>query len=257
MAIKHESAKPSSSKRQTWRKRLIFTSFLLFPITIYYFSPALIIEATGRGIINGSFIAFGLMFIASLVLGRAWCGWACPGGGLGEACQALGAPKAPGGRLDWIKYFLWLPWLGLIIFMAIRAGGYKTIDPLFQTWHGISVHDTPSYIVYFFFVAVITTLGWLPGRRGFCHYVCWMAPFMIIGQLMGRAIPNRLLWPSLQLKAQPAACTKCATCADNCPMSLPVIEMVAKNDLTSSECILCGTCVDNCPQGAIKFSWRQ
>jgi hypothetical protein len=32
------------AKRQRPRKGLIFTSFLLFPITVYYFSPAAIVS---------------------------------------------------------------------------------------------------------------------------------------------------------------------------------------------------------------------
>ncbi|MCA1076459.1 hypothetical protein K9O30_22675 [Clostridium bowmanii] len=47
-------------KRQNIRKALIIISFLLFPITIYYFSPFLIIEGMTKGIITGSFILFTL-----------------------------------------------------------------------------------------------------------------------------------------------------------------------------------------------------
>lgn len=42
--------------RQRVRKTLLLISFLLFPITIWYFSPYLIIQAASEHIINGSFI---------------------------------------------------------------------------------------------------------------------------------------------------------------------------------------------------------
>jgi hypothetical protein len=58
------------ARRQRIRKALIIFSFLLFPITINYFSPYVIV--------NGSFISFTLMFLSALFLGRLWCGWACP-----------------------------------------------------------------------------------------------------------------------------------------------------------------------------------
>ncbi|MGC9357108.1 MAG: 4Fe-4S binding protein, partial [Anaerolineae bacterium] len=68
--------------RQRIRKGLLFLSLLLFPITLYYFSPALIIQGASEGVINGSFIVFGLMLLGALFVGRLWCGWACPAGAL-------------------------------------------------------------------------------------------------------------------------------------------------------------------------------
>ena len=49
--------------RQKVRKCLLLISFLAFPITIWYFSPYLIINAAMEHIINGSFIVFCLMLI--------------------------------------------------------------------------------------------------------------------------------------------------------------------------------------------------
>ena len=43
-------------KRQRIRRFLLITSLLLFPVTLYYFSPALIINAGWNGIINEHFV---------------------------------------------------------------------------------------------------------------------------------------------------------------------------------------------------------
>jgi ferredoxin-type protein NapH len=236
-------------RRQRLRKALILISFLLFPVTIYYFSPVLIIRGASLGIVTGSFMMFGLLFLSALVLGRAWCAWARPGGGLGEICLMAGGRPAPGGRWNWIKYALWAPWLAAIAVFSVRAGGYHLLDPFFMTWHGISVHDPESYLVYFVFVALIAAMAWRPGRRGFCHYVCWMAPFMVAGQELQRWGG----WPALHLEANPEDCAQCGTCAGNCPMSLDVPALVARGDMFHRECILCGTCVDNCAKGVIRF----
>ncbi len=243
------ASKTSLPRRQRIRKTLILISFLLFPITIYYFSPAVIIGAARSGVINGSFIMFGLLFLSGLVLGRGWCAWGCPGGGLGEACLMAGGREAPGGRLNWIKWALWFPWLATIAVLAMQAGGYHSVDPFFMTYHGISVHNPESYIVYFTFVSLIAVLAWRPGRRGFCHYVCWMAPFMVVGMKLQRWGG----WPTLHLEAEPEKCAQCGTCAGNCPMSLDVPALVAKGDMFHNECILCGTCVDNCDKKIISF----
>jgi polyferredoxin len=78
-----------------------------------------------------------------------------------------------------------------------------------------------------------------------------MAPFMIVG----RKIRNYFQWTSLQLRSNPEACEHCHVCSENCPMSLPVEEMVERENMEHAECILCGTCVDGCKQGAIKYDW--
>jgi ferredoxin len=39
-------------------------------------------------------------------------------------------------------------------------------------------------------------------------------------------------------------------------MSLPVRDMVAREDMANNECLLCGSCVDNCPQKVIRYTWR-
>jgi polyferredoxin len=62
-------------KRQRLRKFLALVSFLLFPVTIYYLSPVLPLQGAAEGVLVGSLILFGLLFLASLVAGRAFCGW--------------------------------------------------------------------------------------------------------------------------------------------------------------------------------------
>lgn len=58
--------------RQKLRRGIILFSFFLFPATFYYLSPVLITQATIEGIINGSFIMYGLLFINFFVVGRAY-----------------------------------------------------------------------------------------------------------------------------------------------------------------------------------------
>ena len=116
--------------RQRFRKALLFISLLLFPVTLYYFSPYLIVMGASKGIINGSFIVFGLMFLSALFVGRLWCGWGCPAGGLQEFGACINNKPAPGGKLDRIKWFVvWIPWISIIAIIVIRTGGYHTIDP--------------------------------------------------------------------------------------------------------------------------------
>ena len=241
-------------KRQKVRKCVIFTSFALLPITMFYFSPVLIIQGALKGIIVGSFLVFGAQFLASLFLGRVWCGWLCPAGGLQEICMFARDKRAGGGRYNWIKYFIWVPWLGAIAFAFIKAGGIKSINPLYKIEHGITVlGGADSIMPMFFFLLVIAVVAMAAGRRGFCHYLCWMAPFMVVG----RKIRNRFNWPSLRLEANRDECIDCKRCTEDCPMSLDVNGMVDSGLLENPECIMCGASEDTCPKSVISYAFKR
>ena len=237
-------------KRQKLRKAIILISFLLFPLTIYYFSPYLIITGAMEGVIAGSLLVFIGMFITSLFFGRAFCGWICPVGGLQECMILAQDKKARGGKLDLIKYFIWLPWISTIIILAASAGGFKKIDFLYETTNGISVANPMAYFVYYAVLLLIVFLSLTTGKRGFCHYSCWMAPFMIIGV----KVKDWLNIPSFRLEAYTSKCISCNQCSNKCQMSLDVMGMVQKGNMKNSECILCGECVDVCPKTVIKFA---
>jgi len=245
--------------RQRTRKALLILSFLLFPIIMNYLSPYVIIDGASQGIVNGSLVIFVLLFLSSLLLGRLWCGWACPAGGLGEICFPVNNHPVNPKKIDWIKWAIWLPWIGIIIASVIMAGGYTKIDLLLDTQNGISVAgdaDRPilfAYIIYYMVIGLFVALSVFVGRRAGCHTICWMAPFMILG----RKLRNTLAWPALRLKADPARCTDCLTCTANCPMSLDVNGLVKSGHMEHTECILCGSCVDGCLSKAIVYSFSK
>jgi ferredoxin-type protein NapH len=240
-------------KRQRLRRFLIFISFLLFPITIYYLSPYLIIWGASSGIITGSFIVFCVLFLTALFLGRVFCSWLCPVGGVQESLELVNDKKARGGKFDWIKYIIWIPWVTIIIVLIIKAGGVRKVDFLYQTTNGISVAYPQAYIIYYLVLFLIIILSLTCGKRGFCHYACWIAPFVIIGT----KIKNILNIPSLHLTADYSKCIDCKKCTSKCQMSLPVNEMVKRGSMKNSECVLCGECVDVCPQTVIKYSFTR
>ncbi|MBK7452191.1 MAG: hypothetical protein IPJ46_00285 [Anaerolineales bacterium] len=65
--------------RQRIRKALVFLAFLSFPITMNFFSPYVIIDGAMNGIINGSLVMFGLMFLSSLFYWQAMVRMGLPG----------------------------------------------------------------------------------------------------------------------------------------------------------------------------------
>ena len=236
--------------RQRVRRALLLLMFVLFPITLYYFSPVLIMQSAAEGLINASFIVFLALFVSSLFVGRFWCGWACPAGALQELAGPVNN-RPVSRRVDWIKWAIWLPWLAGIIVLAVRAGGYRAVEPFYQLSGGVTLAQDFWAYVYFSVVGVFLLLALVVGRRAGCHTICWMAPFMILG----RKLRNLLPWPALRLQAAPDKCRNCLSCTAGCPMSLDVHTMVVTSHMENAECILCGTCVDNCGQKAIRFSF--
>ncbi len=242
--------------RQRLRKALIILTFLSFPLTMNFFSPYVSIDGSAVGLVSGSLVMFGLMFLSSLFLGRLWCGWVCPGGGLQEMIEPVNM-RPVSAKTNWIKWLIWVPWITLIVFLFVQAGGIHSLDLLRHTEGGISVSGTAerpifiAYIIYFAVIGLFLLLSWLVGRRAGCHTFCWMAPFMMIG----RWLRNRFHWPALGLAATPATCIDCGKCTTGCPMSLEVNSMVKSDHMENSECILCGTCVDTCPKKTIRYSF--
>jgi hypothetical protein len=162
--------------RQRIRKALLFVSLLLFPVTLYYFSPVMILESASQGIINASFIVFGLMFVAALFVGRLWCGWACPAGALQEFGSPINDRLALGGKFNWIKWAIWIPWIGLIAVLVIQAGGYHTVDPFHNFEGGVTLTQPiepggpPWYMIYYIIILLFLGLAVAFGRRAGCHF---------------------------------------------------------------------------------------
>ena len=237
-------------KRQKIRRLCIIISLLLFPITLYYFSPALIINAGLNGIINGSFIVFVLMFLLSIPFGRLFCAYLCPAAGLQECSFEINEKKPKQGWKNNIKYIIWVVWLFVVIFCYLHSEKVVTIDFLFETENGISVSSIQSYIIYYGIVCLIFMPSVIFGKRIFCHYFCWMAPFMVLGIKLRRL----LNLPGLHIKVKEKdMCISCGKCSKACPMGIDVVNTIKEGQIKNPECIQCGACIDNCPQNVLSY----
>lgn len=236
-------------KRQNWRKLTVILALLLFPITIYYFSPYLILYGASEGVVTGSFIVFGVLFVLSLFGGRLFCGYLCPTSGLQECLNLVQVKKAKGGWLHSIRYIIWVIWLVAIGSMFAFAGGIKEIDFFYQTTNGISIAKPIAYTVYYVVIMGVLILQMLLGKRAFCHYVCWISPFMVVGARLGKWLKI----PAIHMATQKEKCIGCRRCTEVCPMSLDVEKMAKVGKMGNSECILCGECIDCCPKKVIKY----
>jgi ferredoxin-type protein NapH len=237
--------------RQKVRRAAMIAAVALFPVTLYYFSPVLSLQGLASGIVTGSILVFGFLFLSSLFLGRAFCAWVCPAGGVQEIVRGFKGRAVNRTRINWVKWVIWGPWVLALVFAAFRAGGVRSVDLTWRTWHGVSAAGMPGLVALISVAGLFAVLALVAGRRAGCHTICWMAPFMILG----RKVRNLLSWPSLRLLSRDGSCSDCGTCTMHCPMSIDVHAMVQAGRMENPDCILCASCADACPKDTIRLTF--
>ena len=243
--------KKSVSSRQNLRKWILIISFFLLPVTLVLISPLVIMMGAAQGIATGSMLLFIANFILSLFVARLWCGWLCPMGAWQEICSPLMKHTVQEGWRNYVKYGVTMLWLAVLGYLSISAGGIHAVDPFFGMENGFSIRSLPTLMVVVVIFTIMFIIGWLMGRRGFCHVFCPVAGLMVLG----RKIRNLVGWPALQLGADVSRCIDCMKCSKECPMGLDVNGMVQKGEMENPDCILCGNCVDTCPKSVISYAW--
>jgi polyferredoxin len=238
--------------KQKVRLILVFSAMFLFPLTLNYFSPYVSIDGAMAGIVSGSVFVFALQFLSGVFLGRAWCGWLCPVAGISEVAARVNDRRVNVKRLAVIRYAVFGVWFAILVASFVLAGGVKGVDPLHLTERYISVDEPWKFVTYYFVLALLFVLTVSIGRRGACHAICWMAPFLTAGELLGRA----LRVPQLKVRSYPERCVDCGMCTKQCPMSIDVAQEIKSGRVRSLACIRCGECADNCPKRVLTLGMR-
>ena len=228
-------------------RRLVQTIFLLsFPVTLNFMSPYVIVDGAWQGIVSGSALLFVIMLLTSPLLGRAWCSWVCPAGAIQDLLAGVNNQRVVSKIADRLKFVIWGLWLGSIVW-GFALAGFKAINPLHLTDAGSSVDAPLLYITNFGVILIFSVVSLALGRRGACHSICWMAPFMILG----RSSATKLKLPGLRIVASSERCTSCKACETVCPMSLGIGALAKAGTPEHPECIQCGECVAACRSHAL------
>ncbi|MBN2247690.1 MAG: 4Fe-4S binding protein [Coriobacteriia bacterium] len=240
-----------NTRRQKLRRALLALFFLALPITLNYYSPYLMLSGTAEGVATFSLVFWLGVFGSALILGRSFCGWACPFNGLQQLWESVGTRSLKRVvLLPALKYVFWALWVASLGGALASAGVWTRFDPLYMTEYGVSLTEAGNLITYFMLVA-LTLVPALLGKRGFCRYLC---PFGVWG-IAGEEVGHALRIPRLMLRAVPGRCNACGRCTRACPMQLPVTEMVQAGAMRTTECFMCETCVDVCPRNAIEVGF--
>lgn len=247
-----------NGKRQFLRRAFGLLSLALLPVTLYYLSPVVPLGGIAQGVIAGSLLVFGALFLSSLFVGRVFCGWICPVGAFQDLLRIpRDAPRVPTTRLAIARFVLFGAWIIGVALLLARYGVPRRLDLFFMTNRGVSVTDGTSVIVLLSILTLFGLLTILLGRRGGCRSLCWIAPFMQAGTALGR----RLHLPQLSLIPDKRRGTANRACATVCPMALNPYRVAAAArhngpGYQRTECILCGRCVDHCGAG-LRLGWTR
>ncbi len=241
----------SIMNRQRIRKLLLVVAVLLFQVKILhlFMSPVVPVFAARLGIIPGSLLVYAALFVSSLFLGRAFCGWFCPGAGMQELLALVIHRRAGHGWGDRVKYAICGAWSLLILSILFQAGGLPRVDVSFGARSSGIVQEILMRTGHF---VIIGVLGAIFGAWASCRYICWIAPFLVLG----RRIREFVRLPGLCVVSKPESCSGCEGCRVVCPMSVNVIPE-AEMSIRSDDCILCGNCVDVCPAQALRFTFSR
>jgi polyferredoxin len=193
--------------------------------------------------------------LATLALGRVWCGWICP---LGTVLDSFGTNVRAGvpERLRQIKYFLLfvviaaallaslpLMWLDpiSIVLSPLAGAAYPAIVRQMATSAASSPGQSVQPMVYpILALPLVIILGLnLIVKRFWCRYLC------PLGALT--ALLSKFSWLK---RVVGDGCPKCKQCVAQCPM-----DTVSEVDLSSDpgECLQCLNCFARCPDASPTF----
>lgn len=187
-----------------------------------------------------NFFILGGVLVATLLLRRAFCGYLCPLGTIGEWTRSLGrwlripqwrVPPAWERVLGWGKYAV----LGVVLFLTYRAGEliFRGFDPCYAL---LSRHGE-DITVWAYVVSGVLLLVSLSVVVPFCRWLCPLAAVLNGASRFG--------WTAVQRDR--ATCRDCGACARVCPMQIPVDRVL---QVTAARCIACLQCVESCPTSA-------
>lgn len=196
-------------------------------------------------------VMLAIVLLTGLLCKRAFCGWACPIGLIGEKLYQLRKrfikeELLPPAWLDWplrmLKYLLLAAFLYLIIFgMPVTAiphyvnGNYHKIADIKMAMFFLQ----PSLIALCCFALIFIIITWR--RQGFCRYLC---PYGAVLGLLSLLSPLKIRRNSEHCLIE-AKGMKCDKCTRACPANIIVH---TKTTVHSDECQACMRCVAACPK---------
>ncbi len=256
-AVHRPRGVPRPSRRGLWRAASLILVHLLVLAhlahwrvagrTLTPLEPSEAMQTFELGLVNAGFVLLVVSVLATLVLGRFFCGWACHVVAYQDLCAWLLGRIGLRPRPVRSRLLAFVP-LGAAFYMfawpslaRILAGGpapvleaHFTTDGFWDTFPGPWIAALTLLVDGFLLV-------WLLGAKGFCTYGC---PYGGLFGLVERAAPLRIRVTD--------ACSGCGQCTAVCTSNVRVHEEVARHRMVVDPgCMKCMDCVSSCPTEAL------
>lgn len=230
-----------------WRRvsQLIFLGIFIvlfyltqYPLDFGYtngflrFSPLLMITTAITNSFSVQFLPAVFLVIATLFLGRFFCGWVCPVGTVSDLIPKTKRKLSPFYRF---KYYF----LVFVIVSSIFGFNLLVISDPIVIFTRSLVFITHLRVPFMLIVIVVLVAGL--GERFWCRVLC------PLGALLGVFSVIRMV--NLEVQEN---CTHCNLCNRICPM-----DAIHDSQITKPECTLCFECVDKCPQHALSLTKKR
>ena len=235
-------------KRETLRQTIITISAVLMPFLLVFISPVVVLMAAADGTIAACTIVLAILYILAIFLGRFWCGWLCPCGGMQELIGMFSKKKVQKNRtLAKVRAAIFLLWICGIVLLYVLSGGIFSINPYYYVDNGIGGLFPGMFYVSLIIIVIFVILTAIFGSRAFCRHFCPIGVLLIFGRATGRK--HRM--PQLGVTYYPKKCTRCGNCMRICPLGIEVYSTDSPN------CINCFLCCDNCERGALSCGFKR
>lgn len=196
-------------------------------------------------------IGMGLsLFFFTTLIGRVWCGWACPQTVFTDLFDLIGrtilgskygkkdAPLI--GKIAVHKLWILVSVIGSLAWVSYFADPYEMISDI----RSASFFTSPPVWIYFtIFFTMTLYLDMAFVREQFCKYACPYARFqtvMMDADSVNVTYDYKRGEPRRKAGTQVGDCTACNLCLVVCPTGIDIREGV------NVGCIACGKCVDAC-----------
>jgi len=182
-----------------------------------------------------------LLALLGLVLlcKKAFCGWACPIGFLGELAARLGGlgwekrPRVPSKANAWLKLLRYAV-LAVALFFTYRTSELvlRGYDPFYLIFSGFG-HGSAGILSIVVFAVLAVGAFMVPML--FCRYLCPMGAVFDSFSRLGL----------IRIRRDESRCTACGRCGQACLQDIPVHKV---RTVRHRDCTNCLECVDACPE---------
>lgn len=239
----------ATMSRLKWMRRMSQTAMLFVigefgfygifrcPFAVPYVNCAgcPVVQCPGRWMVYPFWVVLG---ISAIFFGRAFCGWACPGGLVSELLSNLSnigneIKRNVDAKLHLLKYLVLAA--GLVFWLSLSNPRWAIPIRTGEFWASVSLtfqHADNLWLTRTLFILGFMVLGGILGSL-WCRYLC----------PTGGALEGLRRFGLFQFRKSDD-CNDCGLCLKACKMN---------TQPESHNCINCGDCLKSCPSDAILF----